>query len=231
MSGREKPRDGFLTKVIVATIVVIWVSLVGGNWLGHYVVEEGYIGNEAEAVEFKAMPTPRPRPWVSVDPQIQEQLEKHVQKQEQTEGKAEPEKPVAVVTASPVPQKDKADKLIPIEEPEKEVAPEEKGSTPGPEPTPADSSDAPEPAPTPEALAVQDASYRLQFGSFGNLENARRLAQQLTDAGQAADVEEIDTGNGKVYRVRGGAFTKEADAQGQADNLREKGLEAFIVGP
>ncbi|MBI3929490.1 MAG: SPOR domain-containing protein [Armatimonadetes bacterium] len=233
MSRREKPRDGFLTKVIVATVVVIWVSLVGGNWLGHYIIEQGYIGGDAKAVEFKAMPSPRPRPWVTVDPEIQKGLEEHIQKQAETSGTLPTPKPAPVTTATPLPESARADRVLPPAEGKAAAknSPAE-AAVPVPRPTSAIPAEHPEPTPTPEEIAASgDGSYSLQFGSFGSEENARRLADQLGQSGQKAMVEEIETENGKIYRVRGGSFTKEADAQGQAESLREKGIEVFIVNP
>ena len=74
MSKNEPTKDGFYSKIFVSTIVVIWVSLVGGNWLGHYAVEKGLLtkGNKdktkAKSAEYRAMPNQRPKPWVTVDP-------------------------------------------------------------------------------------------------------------------------------------------------------------------
>lgn len=100
MARRDKGHDNFLSKVLIATIVVIWVSVVGGNWLGHLVVNEGILGKKKDAVEFREMPSPRPRPWVSVDPKLQAELD---QVRAATHGTVAPA-PSVSVTATPVPE-------------------------------------------------------------------------------------------------------------------------------
>lgn len=200
----DKPKDGFFTKVVVATVVVIWMSLVGGNWLGHYAIDQGYLGKEEEAVEFRDMPSPAPRPWVKVDPKLQEELEQH---RRQTTAEEEPPTPTptATVTATPLAQ------------PEEAAAPvaQEKAEEPR------------EPTPTPEMAS--DGDYRLQFGAFGDQTNAKRLADELTEKGQSAVVEEIDTADGKVYRVRGEVFQEAGDAKVAAEGLKEQGIQVFVV--
>ncbi len=87
-----------MTKVIMATVAVVWFSLVGGNWLGHYIVSEGYLGKKENAVEFREMPAPRPRPWVSVDPKLQEELNSV-----RASAGEELETPETTVTSTPLP--------------------------------------------------------------------------------------------------------------------------------
>ena len=52
MSKQERVNDGFYSKVIIAAVVVVWVSLVGGNWLGHYVVEKDLLKGDQRQENF-----------------------------------------------------------------------------------------------------------------------------------------------------------------------------------
>ena len=50
--GKSK-NGGFWAKLVIATIVVLWLSLVVGNWLGHFLVEKGYLGKNLNRSERK----------------------------------------------------------------------------------------------------------------------------------------------------------------------------------
>lgn len=180
MSRRDKGAESYFIKVVMVTVAVIWISLWAGKWIGGYIIEEGYLGKESDQVEFREMPSPRPKPWVAVDPKLEEEL---AAIEAESEKKRAPTLvPKVSVTATPV-----------VEE------------TPG------------------------ENSFRLQFGAFTDRENAQRKVDELEKLDQKAEVEEISSDEGKVYRVRGGSFGKAAEAQASADVLREKGIQVFVV--
>lgn len=229
MSRRERSQDGFWPKVMVATIVVIWVSLVAGNWLGNYAIGK-LSGKETEPTEFKQdlMRGARPRPWQKVDPKLQEEVER--QRARLTGEKPRPQ-PQEVVTASPVPPDAKATATS-------TPTPAATSEPPAPEATPADVSVAPTPEqsetpaePTPTPAAPTSDAVELQFGSFSSEENAKQLIDELSKQGQNARLEAVPTDNGTVYRVRGGGFTGEDEAKSQLEKLREQGIDAFVVNP
>lgn len=213
MSKQDRSNDGFYSKIIVAAIVVIWVSLVGGNWLGHYVVEKHLLGKTTRQ-EYRASVEQKPKPWITVDPAQQQELERlqgssaavfdnpRTKPTPEVSSSATPEEPP--ITASPIEEEAPAPAVTPL-------------STPV-------SADQPMPAPT----EVAAATYQLQFGSFESEENAQRLVDSLSAVGQDAQLEEVDGADGKKrYRVRGGAYTEE-EARQRRDKLREQSFQVFI---
>ncbi|MFN8606275.1 MAG: SPOR domain-containing protein [Vulcanimicrobiota bacterium] len=217
MSKQERTNDGFYSKVVIASVVVIWVSLVGGNWLGHYVVEKGLLHDKKKthtaSNEYRPATVQKVKPWISVDPAQQQELERlqgttHEEEPETTPAASStPDAPV--VTASPVEMETSAPapEVTPIAEP---------SATPGaPTPTPADST---------------GGTFHLQFGSFESRENAQALVDNLQAVGQQAEVEEFKGAGGKdLFRVRGGSYTSEEQARQQRDKLGEQQFKAFIV--
>ncbi len=235
MSRRERNPEGFWPKVMVATIVVIWVSLVAGNWLGNFLInklaehekEEG--GGSGTEFKQDLMRGARPRPWQKADPKLQEELDKQ---RTRLTGEKPRVVPQEIVTASPVAPDAKATATSTPAATETEA--------PAPEATPADVSAAPTetPAAPPEATPAEPTptpagggAVELQFGSFSSEENAKALMQDLANQGQEARLEAIPTDNGTVYRVRGGGFNGADDAKTKAEKLREQGIDAFIVNP
>lgn len=213
MSKNERSNDGFYSKIIVASIVVIWVSLVGGNWLGHYVVEKGVLGKTTKQ-EYRSSTEQKPKPWITVDPAQQQELERL-----QGNARSVFDNPHSTATPSSgaTPQ-GPAVTASPIEERSDE--------TPAPEPSPVAANTPGEPAPTP--VDESGRSYHLQFGSFESEENAQAMVDSLGALNQDARVEEIETTDGKKrFRVRGGEYTEE-EARQQRDKLREQNIQAFI---
>lgn len=71
----EGPTLPLYAKYIIATVMVIWVSLASGSWLGRALIASEVFGKKDEQVEFRAMPEPRARPWVKVDPELEKEIE------------------------------------------------------------------------------------------------------------------------------------------------------------
>ena len=234
MARRDNPRDGFFSKVLVATIVVIWVALVGGNWIGHLAIQSGVLG-KTEDVKFKVN-EPRPKPWVTVDARIQKELERSTGMTPKADvTPATPtEAPSVSLTSTPLEPTGEPTPLAettpatpelrtPQAPPATPAAPEPPAATPLDEQTPT----APEATP---ALTTGSGEFQLQFGSFGSQENAQRLADELKRKGQQARVEEIRTANGPVFRVRGGTYSESA-AHEQMEKLKGQNVDAYIVNP
>lgn len=72
--------------------------------------------------------------------------------------------------------------------------------------------------------------YTLQFGSFAEKENARRLAGTLESRGYTPSIEEASVYGRTVYRVRYGAFTTLDLAKSQEQKCTSQGLTCFVVG-
>jgi cell division protein FtsN len=211
MAKNDRSNDGTYSKLIIAAIVVIWVSLVGGNWLGHYMVEKGILG-KSQKQEYRAAVKQKPKPWITVDPSQQQELERLQGGSSEPQSSPSPA-PLASATPSAAPAPEPIVTASPIAEPAPEVTPVA-AATPG------------IPMPTP---ALGDQRFHLQFGSFNSTENAQSMVDSLKAIGQDAQVEEIEVGNGKkVFRVRGGDYSEE-QARAQRDKLREQNFEAFVV--
>lgn len=225
MGKHERSNDGFYSKIVIAGIVVVWVSLVGGNWLGHYIVEKGVLG-KSKKQDYAPSRQQKPKPWITVDPAQQQELER---------------------------LQNGSDSFFRRDRPATTPSPNASSPTPGPESSPAQAPDVPlvtaspveviEPAPTPvqardnledraplpTPAEVSSGTYYLQFGSFNSRENATSMVDSLAAIGQEASVEEIETTNGKkVFRVRGGTYSEE-QARQQRDKLQDQNIQAFIV--
>jgi DedD protein len=113
-----------------------------------------------------------------------------------------------------------------------------KESTPEPEPEPA-----PEPQPQaakPEAAkpAVQQPAaatesptgmWAVQLGSFGNQQNAERLAADLRKQGFAAFLSQLSTDSGQLHRVRIGPQKDRESAEAMAARLAKAGHKGQVV--
>lgn len=82
-----------------------------------------------------------------------------------------------------------------------------------------------------DAPADDAAVSAIQTGSFRDAENARYMAEDIRAIGFAATVETAETANGTFYRVLVPmpAGSTPADAQRQVVELKERGIEGFLV--
>lgn len=71
----EGPSLPLYARYILTTVVVIWVSLAGGSWIGRALIASEVFGEKDDQVEFRSMPEPRARPWVKVDPELEKEIE------------------------------------------------------------------------------------------------------------------------------------------------------------
>lgn len=71
----EGPTLPLYARYVLASVMVIWVSLAGGSWLGRTLIASEAFGEKDAQVEFRSMPEPRARPWVKVDPELEKELE------------------------------------------------------------------------------------------------------------------------------------------------------------
>lgn len=238
--AKKEQNDGFWPRFVITLVVVVWVALVGGNWLGHFVISKVEDNPSQAAADELNIPSPRPKPWRTADPALQREID------EQRQGLSGEgsKKPAQVVTASPVPQKEDGEEkpkeqamATPAPKPEKKPAAEKPAppaeeAPPAPAATPetAESPAANEPPePTPAGgPAAASSDYQLQFGSFSSEENARELARKLEAEGQTASVEAVQTDSGTVYRVSGGSYADESSAKAQADRLRGAGIDVYV---
>jgi len=94
-------------------------------------------------------------------------------------------------------------------------------------------SQAPAPVPQPPAAAPAATSstgmWAVQLGSFGNQENAERLAADLRKQGYAAFLSELTTTSGQLHRVRIGPQKDRESAEAMAAKLKKAGLDGQVV--
>lgn len=76
------------------------------------------------------------------------------------------------------------------------------------------------PEPLPQAATRGRGRYVVQVASFGSLNNARRLSDQLTAQGYQVVMDKVDSDTGSLNRVRVGPYESEADADRAVAALR-----------
>ncbi len=89
---------------------------------------------------------------------------------------------------------------------------------------------------TPPAAPVQPAvassTWRIQVGSFAELNNAQELVAQLKDKGHESRIEHSSRKGGNLFRVYLGSFGDRQAAQAALDRLKKDGFDkAFLVAP
>jgi len=118
-------------------------------------------------------------------------------------------------------------------------------TTPKPQPIVAQSDPEPEPVVTrqtpepvaeeppaeqkPAATSSSTGMWAVQLGSFGNQENAERLAAELRKQGHAAFLSQIMTSDGQRHRVRIGPQKDRAAAEAVAASLKKAGHDGKVL--
>jgi len=98
---------------------------------------------------------------------------------------------------------------------------------PAPEPTQQESR--PPAAKPPPATVSTTGMWAVQLGSFGNQENAERLAADLRKQGFAAFLSQLATGDGQLHRVRIGPQKDRESAEAMAARLAKAGHSGQVV--
>ena len=95
-----------------------------------------------------------------------------------------------------------------------------------------------EPEPVPAESAAQQAAvptdsptgmWAVQLGSFGNEQNAERLAADLRKQGFAAFLSQLSTASGQLHRVRIGPQKDRESAEAMAERLAKAGHKGQVV--
>ena len=105
------------------------------------------------------------------------------------------------------------------------------------EPEPEAIEERPAPQPVAEESATQPAAaessttgmWAVQLGSFGNQENAERLAAELRSQGHAAFLSQVRTASGQLHRVRVGPQADRASADAVAAELGKAGHDVKVL--
>ena len=128
----------------------------------------------------------------------------------------------------PVPANQLADtppKSQPVVEPS-DPEPEPVKTSPAPEPV---AEEAPAEQDEPAATSSSTGMWAVQLGSFGNQENAERLAADLRKQGRAAFLSQVMTSDGQRHRVRIGPQKDRAAAEAVAASLKEAGHDGKVL--
>jgi DedD protein len=140
------------------------------------------------------------------------------------------EEPVPVPAPAAEPQTRPQQKDEPVSRPEPESRPVaaarvEPRAEPEPEPEPA--------KPAAQQAAPDSASstgmWAVQLGSFGNQQNAERLAADLRKQGFAAFLSQLSTDSGQLHRVRIGPQKDRESAEAMAARLAKAGHKGQVV--
>ena len=83
--------------------------------------------------------------------------------------------------------------------------------------------------PPPPESASTTGMWAVQLGSFGNQENAERLAADLRKQGFAAFLSQTSTGSAQLHRVRIGPQKDRKSAEAMAAQLRKAGHDGQVV--
>jgi cell division septation protein DedD len=59
-------KDSFWIKVLIITIVIVWCSLIAGNWAGHYVADTRILNKRSLASDERNLPGERAKGWKKV---------------------------------------------------------------------------------------------------------------------------------------------------------------------
>jgi DedD protein len=113
--------------------------------------------------------------------------------------------------------------------PESSPAP---AARPAPEPEPETAKPAAkQPASQPAAAANESPTgmWAVQLGSFGNQQNAERLAADLRKQGFAAFLSQLSTDSGQLHRVRIGPQKDRESAEAMAARLAKAGHKGQVV--
>ncbi len=132
--------------------------------------------------------------------------------------------------SSPVPANDTSERPVATPQP----APTQVATQSESEPEPAQTKPAPEPVteePAPQTAAESSSTgmWAVQLGSFGNADNAERLAADLRSQGHAAFLSQVATSAGQRHRVRIGPQKDRAAAEAVAAKLREAGHDVKVL--
>jgi len=81
----------------------------------------------------------------------------------------------------------------------------------------------------PAATSSSTGMWAVQLGSFGNQENAERLAAELRKQGYAAFLSQVMTSDGQRHRVRIGPQKDRAAADAVAGSLKKAGYDGKVL--
>jgi DedD protein len=135
------------------------------------------------------------------------------------------DEPVPAAASVAAPETEREQQAAPQSSPEPEARP-----APEPEPEVAKPAEK-QPASQPAAAANESPTgmWAVQLGSFGNQQNAERLAADLRKQGFAAFLSQLSTDSGQLHRVRIGPQKDRESAEAMAARLAKAGHKGQVV--
>jgi cell division protein FtsN len=221
MGGVHRESDGFWSKVLVSTVVVIWVSLVAGQWAGKWAIEHGKFashdtGHHEMALEQR--PEYQPPPPTAV--QVPTESASPEMATPEESGSPDIASPTVEATVTVMP---------PAESPSgtpSDVA----SDAPSDSPSPDAATETPVMPVTPQVSGSPDARpWTLQMGVFNTRSNAEKLADELRGKGYSVDVQPEANGGQSTYAVRVGHFPNRAAADDQQGKLQIDGYSPLPI--
>lgn len=82
---------------------------------------------------------------------------------------------------------------------------------------------------TKEVKPAAANGFSVQIGVFSDVENVKKLQQQLSAKGYKSFTEKLQTSKGEKIRLRAGPFKTREDATAAAGKIKEGGLAAMVV--
>ncbi|MCE1247653.1 MAG: SPOR domain-containing protein [Firmicutes bacterium] len=243
---KEENGDPYWSRILIFTIIVVWVALVAGNWVGHYMVKAGIFAKKtsADGNEFRIMPPSKPMPWKQpakpANPSGDKGSEETPVKVDENSDISKPEE-----TAAPEPSPDStAKKLQTKPAPEKTEEPVDV-SSPAPEPSEKPTvkpavKPAPKPAPTPaEAPSPKPAAPAAKPTPKPEVKPSPKPevkpspkpapAPKPTQASKPAVKPDEPASENGSYSIQVGNYKENKYAQEMAEQLRSKGYEPIIT--
>ena len=82
---------------------------------------------------------------------------------------------------------------------------------------------------TPEAIKPQE-SFTVQVGVYSDVDNVKRLQEQLKQAGFSTHTEKVKTPKGDSLRLKTGSFNSREDAVAALAKIKSIGLSGIVIG-
>jgi len=129
-------------------------------------------------------------------------------------------------------QADQETQTVVLERDREDPVPAKTTQQKAPEPKPLAPQPAPQKVETPPATSTEASAtgmWAVQLGSFGNQENAERLAADLRKQGFVAFLSKLSTNSGDLHRVRIGPQKDRESAEAMAAQLKKAGHEGKVL--
>lgn len=235
--AKKQQSEGFWPRMVITLVVVVWIAVLGGNWLGRVIVEKEGSGESSSQTQMN-MPVQKAKPWVNSGAELQKEVD---QRSSQGSGSADADadNPVVVAPVAPTAPDAPATASTPEAAATKEAAIKQPQSD---ELTEADRQrelemlDDSDPLPTPAAgnnplptPALQDKALVLQFGAFKDKNHASGIVSRLAAQGFAAEITPVKTESGNVYRVNSKPLSDVETARAKVEELKSLGFDVFLA--